>query len=94
MFITRTFRIGQRNVHCEVVRITTKWLLGLSLDCNGVFAIKAYCGTNDAFGEHLTTAFTGAARLIDARLASEISPKKKKNYNESRFLSSVSILKP
>ena len=57
------------------VRITTKCLFGLSIDCNGVLAIKAYCGTNYAFGEHLTTAFTGAARIIDARLASEISPK-------------------
>ena len=31
--------------------------------------------TNDVFGEHVTTAFTGATRIIDARFASEISPK-------------------
>ena len=62
-------------MHCEVVRITTKWTFGLSHDCNGVFAIKAYCGTNDAFGEHLTTAFTGAARIIDVRLVGDISQK-------------------
>ena len=29
--------------------------------------------TNDVFGEHMTTAFTVATRIIDARLASEIS---------------------
>ena len=31
--------------------------------------------TNDVFGEHVTTAFTGAARIIDARFVSVISPK-------------------
>ena len=31
--------------------------------------------TNDVFGEHVTTAFTGATRIIGARFASEISPK-------------------
>ena len=41
-FVTRKFRNGQRNVHCDVVRIPTKWVFGLTLDCNGVFAIKAY----------------------------------------------------
>ena len=41
-FVTRKFRNGQRNVQCDVVRITTKWVFGLTLDCNGVFAIKAY----------------------------------------------------
>ena len=30
---------------------------------------------DDVFGEHVTTAFTGATRIIDARFASEISPK-------------------
>ena len=28
--------------------------------------------TNDVFGEHVPTAFTGATRIIDARFASEI----------------------
>ena len=42
MFVTRKFRNGQRNVHCDAVHITTKWVFGLTLDCNGVFAIKAY----------------------------------------------------
>ena len=41
-FITRKFRNGERNLHCDVVHITTKWVSSLTLDCNGVFAIKAY----------------------------------------------------
>ena len=31
--------------------------------------------TNYVFGEQVTTAFTGATSIIDARFASEISPK-------------------
>ena len=41
-FLTRKFRNGERNLHCDVVHITTKWVSSLALDCNGVFAIKAY----------------------------------------------------
>ena len=41
--LTRKFRNGERNFHCDVVHITTKWVSSLTLDCNGVFAIKAYC---------------------------------------------------
>ena len=41
-FLTRKFRNGERNLHCDVVHITTKWVSSLILDCNGVFAIKAY----------------------------------------------------
>ena len=41
-FFTRKFRNVQRNLHCDVVHITTKWVFLLTLDCNGVFAIKAY----------------------------------------------------
>ena len=33
---------GVRNLHCDVVHITTKWVSSLTLDCNGVSAIKAY----------------------------------------------------
>ena len=40
--LTRNFRNGERNFHCYVVHITTKWVSSLTLDCNGVFAIKAY----------------------------------------------------
>ena len=41
-FLTRKFRNGERNLHCDVVHITTKWVSSLTLDCNGVLAIKAY----------------------------------------------------
>ena len=41
-FFTRKFWNGERNLHCDVVPITTKWVSSLTLDCNGVFAIKAY----------------------------------------------------
>ena len=41
-FLTRKFRNGERNLHCDVVHVTTKWVPSLTLDCNGVFAIKAY----------------------------------------------------
>ena len=41
-FPTRKFRYGERNFHCDVVHITTKWVSSLTPDCNGVFAIKAY----------------------------------------------------
>ena len=41
-FLTRKFRNGERNLHCDVVHITTKWVSSLTLDCNGVFAIKSY----------------------------------------------------
>ena len=41
-FLTRKFLNGERNLHCDVVHITPKWVPSLTLDCNGVFAIKAY----------------------------------------------------
>ena len=41
-FLTRKFRNVERNLHCDVVHITTVWVSSLTLDCNGVFAIKAY----------------------------------------------------
>ena len=41
-FFKRQFRNGGRNLHCDIVHITTKWVSSLTLDCNGVFAIKAY----------------------------------------------------
>ena len=41
-FFTRKFRNVQCNLHCDIVHITTKWIFRLTLDCNGVFAIKAY----------------------------------------------------
>ena len=41
-FVTRKFWNGQHNLHCDVIHVTTKWVFCLTLDCNGVFAIKAY----------------------------------------------------
>ena len=40
-FVTRKFWNGYRNIHCDVVHITTKRVVCLTLDYNGVFAIKA-----------------------------------------------------
>ena len=41
-FVTRTFGNVERNSHCDVLRITPVRVARLFLDCNGVFAIKAY----------------------------------------------------
>ena len=41
-FLTHKFRNVERNLHCDVVHITTVWVSSLTLDCNGVVAIKAY----------------------------------------------------
>ena len=41
-FLTLKFRNVKQNLHCDLVHITTKWVFCLTLDCNGVFAIKAY----------------------------------------------------
>ena len=39
-FLTCKFRNVERNLHCDVVHVTTVWVSSLTLDCNGVFAIK------------------------------------------------------
>ena len=41
-FLTRKFRNVERNLHCDVLHITTVWVSSLTLDFNDVFAIKAY----------------------------------------------------
>ena len=41
-FLTRKFRNGERTLHYDVVHITIVWVSSLTLDCNGVFAMKAY----------------------------------------------------
>ena len=43
-FLTRKckFRNVECNLHWDVVHIATKCVSSLTLDCNGVFAIKAY----------------------------------------------------
>ena len=46
-FVTRKFGNVERNSHCDVLHVTTVRVAMLFLDCNGVFAIKAYgrCNT-------------------------------------------------
>ena len=41
-FVTRKFGNVERNSHCDVLHITPVRVARLVLDCNGVFAIKAY----------------------------------------------------
>ena len=41
-FVTRKFGNVERNYHCDVLHITPIRVARLFLDCNGVFAIKAY----------------------------------------------------
>ena len=41
-FVTRKFGNVERNSHCDVLHITPIRVARLFLDCNGVFAIKAY----------------------------------------------------
>ena len=40
--VTRKFGNVERNSHCDVLHITPISVARLFLDCNGVFAIKAY----------------------------------------------------
>ena len=41
-FVARKFGNVERNSHCDVLHITPVRVIRLFLDCNGVFAIKAY----------------------------------------------------
>ena len=41
-FFTRKFGNVERNSHCDVLHFTSVRVTRLVLDCNGVFAIKAY----------------------------------------------------
>ena len=41
-FVTRKFGNVERNSHCDVLHFTPVRVANLVLDCNGVFAIKAY----------------------------------------------------
>ena len=56
-FLTRKFRNVERNLHCDVVHITTVWVSSLTLDCNGVFAIKAYMPLYDNWSNTLEFAY-------------------------------------
>ena len=42
-FVSRKFGNVERNSHCDVLHITPVRVANLVLDCNGDFAIKAYC---------------------------------------------------
>ena len=42
-FVTRKFGNVERNSHCDVLHLTPIRVANLVLDCNGTFAIKAYC---------------------------------------------------
>ena len=44
MFLAHKFRNVEQNLHCDIVHITIVWVSSLTLDYNGVFAIKAYTG--------------------------------------------------
>ena len=41
----------ERNLHCDVVHITTVWVFSLTLDCHGVFPIKADRVIQDESGD-------------------------------------------
>ena len=65
-FVTRKFRNVERNVHCDELHITPDRVARLFLDCNGVFAIKAYNGAGQrrcipGWNEHVKE-LHGAAR--------------------------------
>ena len=45
-FVTRKFGNVERNSHCDVLHFTPVRVARLFLDCNGVFAIKAYNWSN------------------------------------------------
>ena len=63
---SRSGQVGETGIGWD------KFWLG---QCPSVPNESKYGNTNDVFGDHMTTAFTGPTRIIDARFASEISPK-------------------
>ena len=66
-FLRHKFRNGERNLHCDIVHITTKWVSSLTLDCNGDFAIKAYSGATRIFRpKHQLVYFRFGAKMTDA----------------------------
>ena len=48
-FVTRKFGNVERNYHCDVLHFTPVRVARLFLDCNGVFAIKAY---DEVYADH------------------------------------------
>ena len=63
-FRARKFRNGERNLHCDIVHITTKWVSSLTLDCNGVFAIKDHCVTRYHFAPESSPLTNSVWKLI------------------------------
>ena len=52
-FVTRKFGNAERISHCDVLHFTPVRVARLFLDCNGVFAIKAYmCCFTAVFNEY------------------------------------------
>ena len=49
-FVTRTFGNVEHNSHCDVLHFSPVRFARLFLDCNGVFAIKAYYANALLFG--------------------------------------------
>ena len=68
-FLTRKFRNVERNLHCDIVHITTVWVSSLTLNCNGVFAIKAY----NRFGECKRIGYHAKLYLHDIDIVESLS---------------------
>ena len=74
-FVTRKFGNVERNSHCDVGETGVGWDKFWLGQCPSVRNESPDGETNYVFGEQVTTAFTGATCIIDARFASLISPK-------------------
>ena len=80
LYINDVCARAHKNVYVLVLHFETyigetgvgwdKFWLG---ECPSVLNESLHCDTNYVFGEHFTTAFTGATHIIDARFSSEIS---------------------
>ena len=67
-FVTRKFGNVERNSHCDVLHFTPVRVARLFLDCNGVFAIKAYSvETVRAAERNLFRGFSSQMDLINKR---------------------------
>ena len=62
-FVIRKFGNVERNSHCDVLHITHIRVARLVLDCNGVFAIKAYGGV------HMTKVRADERKLLASKLS-------------------------
>ena len=75
--ITRKFRNVKRNLHCDVVHLTAVWVSSLTLDCNGVFAIKAYNAlvfSGDVCVTIQITSLKGGGVLVEKLFCSFFNP--------------------